>query len=273
MTLWEALLCGILQGLTEFLPVSSSGHLALMHHFFGMEGADSYLSFDILLHLATLAVVFTVYRRDIFALVPAFFTMAGKILHGRFRFGALNEAEKMAVLLIIATVPLAAAFIVKDSVEAVSGYARAVGVILVLNGFLLLFADRFARKGKKTLLSPLGALGTGLFQLMAIVPGLSRSGSTISGGMLLGLSRENAVKFSFLMSVPAILGANIANIPEAISAPIGDGMLGCYLVGMGAAFLFGFLAMKLLAYISAKETFGFFAYYCMIIGVLAVMLG
>ncbi|MBQ8497637.1 MAG: undecaprenyl-diphosphate phosphatase [Clostridia bacterium] len=273
MTLWEAVLCGILQGLTEFLPVSSSGHLALAHAFFGMENAESYLSFDILLHLATLIVVFTVYRKDIFALIPAFFTLTGKIFRGNFRFSSYNEMERMVLLLILATLPLVAAFFVKDTLEAIAGYTRIVGVILFLNGILLLCADRFAGKEKKAQLSPRGALGVGIFQLFAVIPGLSRSGSTISGGMLFGLSRKNAVRFSFLMSVPAILGANIMNIPEAFSARIEAQTLGYYLIGMVAAAVSGFFAMRLLAYISAKEKFGFFAYYCMIIGVLAVVFG
>ena len=273
MTLWEAVLCGILQGLTEFLPVSSSGHLALLHAFFGMESAESYLSFDILLHLATLIVVLTVYRKDIFSLIPAFFTMAGKIFCGNFRFSSYNAQERMVLLLIIATLPLGAAFFLKDSLEALGGYTRIVGVILFINGILLLCADRFAKKKKTEQLSPKGALGVGIFQLLAVIPGLSRSGSTISGGMLFGLSRENAVRFSFLMSVPAILGANIMNIPDAFSSDIDTGVWGYYLIGMLAALVAGFFAMRLLAYISAKEKFGFFAYYCMIIGVLAVIFG
>lgn len=273
MTLWEAVFCGILQGLTEFLPVSSSGHLALAHTFFGMDGADSYLSFDILLHLATLGVVLIVYRKDIFALVPAFFKLTGKLFRGNFRYSSYTESERMLVLLVLATLPLAAAFLVKDRVEMLAGYTRIVGAVLVLNGILLLLADRFAGRGRKTLLSPTGALSTGLFQLIAVIPGLSRSGSTISGGMLFGLSRENAVRFSFLMSVPAILGANIANVPEAFSMGTDAETLGCYLAGAAAAAIFGFLSMKLLHYIAAKEKFGFFAYYCMIIGALSVFFG
>ncbi len=273
MTLWEAVLCGILQGLTEFLPVSSSGHLALAHAFFGLENAESYLSFDILLHLATLIVVLTVYRKDIFALVPAFFTAAGKLFRGDFRFSHYEESERMVFLLVLATLPLAAAFFVKDALEAIAGYTRIVGALLILNGLLLLFADRFAGREKGRLPSVLGALGTGFFQFLAIVPGISRSGSTIAGGMLFGLSRENAVRFSFLMSVPAILGANIANIPEALAFEGDAQVLVPYLLGMAAAVISGFLSMKLLSYIAAKKKFGSFAYYCMIIGALAAIFG
>ena len=266
MTFWEAFFCGLIQGLTEFLPVSSSGHLALAHTLFGMETEASYLSFDILLHLATLFVVLAVYRRDVFALAPAFFTMPVKLLKGRLRADALNETERMALLLVLATLPLAGAFFVKDDLEWIAGYARLVGLLLVLNGLLLLIADRFAKKKGETLLSCKGALGVGVFQLLATVPGISRSGATISGGMLFGLSRENAVKFSFLMSVPAIIGANIFNLAEAFSVAVPIEELGYYAVGMLTALGSGFAAMKFLSYISAKEKFGFFAYYCIIIG-------
>lgn len=273
MTLWEAFLCGILQGLAEFLPISSSGHLALAHTFFGIESTENLLSFDILLHLATLAVVFMVYYKDIFALVAAFFSVTGKLFRGKFRYAALSEDEKTVLLLILATLPLAAAFFVKDAVEFLSGYARAVGIVLVLNGFLLLLADLFAKKRGERLLSPKGAFFVGLFQVMALVPGLSRSGSTIAGGMLFGLSRKHAVRFSFLMSIPAVLGANIVNIPDVWGAPSADVTLACALVGMGAAFVSGFLAIRLLTYIAKKETFGFFAYYCIIVGAVAAIFG
>lgn len=271
MSFWEAVFCGIIQGLTEFLPVSSSGHLALAHSFFGMTGADSCLSFDILLHLATLAVVFIVYHKDIFGLCTAFFTMLRKLCGGHFRISSLNEAERMALLLIAATLPLAGAFFVKDCSEWLSAYPKAVGVLLIANGILLLTADRFSAKKGNRLLSVRGALGVGIFQLFATLPGISRSGSTISGGMLFGLSRENAVKFSFLMSVPAIIGANIVNIPEALSTPVEEQVLGYYAVGMVAALISGFAAMKFLSYISAKEKFGFFAYYCMAVGASAIL--
>ena len=263
MTLLEAVVCGIIQGLTEFLPVSSSGHLAIAHSLFGMETSESYLTFDILLHLATLIVVFVVYYKEIFSLVPAFFTMLGKVFRGKFSLAAYTKPERCVILLIIATFPLAAAFFIEDKVAAVAGYTRAVGIILVLNGILLWLSDRFAKKGRREELTPAGA----------IFPGLSRSGSTISGGMLFGLDREEAVKFSFILSVPAILGANIFNIPEALSSEIPKNELWCYLAEMVCAMICGLIAMKLLLYISKKSKFGFFAYYCMIVGVLAAVLG
>ena len=173
----------------------------------------------------------------------------------------------------LATLPLAGAFFLKDHAEWLSAYPAAVGCLLILNGCLLRLSDRFAKKNAKGTLSVGGAMGVGIFQLFAAFPGISRSGSTISGGMLFGLSRENAVKFSFLLSVPAIIGANAVNIPEMLATPVEERVLGYYLIGMVAAFVSGYAAMKFLAYISAKEKFGFFAYYCIVIGLVSLLFG
>lgn len=273
MTLIEAIVCGILQGVTEFLPVSSSGHLALAHALFGLESSESYLTFDILLHLATLIVVFVFYYKEIFSLIPAFFTMLGKVFRGKFSLSEYSKNERLVILLIISTLPLVVAFWLEDFVAVVTGYTRAVGAILICNGILLFISDRFAGRGHKEELSPLGALGVGLFQLAAVFPGLSRSGSTISGGLLFGLDRKEAVKFSFILSVPAILGANIFNIPDAMKTEISKSELSYYLIGMACAMVCGFAAMKLLIYISEKSKFGFFAYYCVAVGLLAVIFG
>lgn len=274
MSLLESVICGIIQGLTEFLPVSSSGHLALMHAVFGMENAESNLTFDILLHLGTLIVVFVFYYREIFSLIPAFFTMLGKVFRGKFAMKEYTRNERFVILLILATLPLAGALFIDDAVSALAVYTKVIGAILIFNGAVLLLSDYIAKRAaKKEELTPLGALGVGCFQLIAVFPGLSRSGSTISGGLLFGLSREDAVKFSFILSVPAILGANILNVPQAFSSAIPKGEIGNYLIGMACAMVSGFLAMKLLIYISKKSRFGFFAYYCFAVGALAVIFG
>ncbi len=273
MTLIEAVICGIIQGLAEFLPISSSGHLAIAHSFFSMGTPEGNLAFDLLLHLGTLVVVFLFYYKDIFALIPAFFTMLGKVFRGKFRLAEWTKNERFVLLLIIATLPLALALFFDDKVELLSAYPKIVGGILIFNGFVLLFADYMSKRVKERELKPLGAFGVGFFQLAATLPGLSRSGSTISGGLLFGLSREDAVKFSFILSVPAILGANVLKLPDVFSSPVASGELGFYLIGMAVAMISGFCAMKLLLYISRKSKFGFFAYYCMAVGLLTVIFG
>lgn len=272
MTLTEAVVCGVIQGLAEFLPISSSGHLALAHSFFHVGTPEGCLAFDLLLHLGTLIVVFVFYHKEIFSLVPAFFTMSAKLVRGRIHISSWSKNERFVLFLIVATLPLAAAMLWEDQVEMLSAYPKIVGALLAVNGIVLLLSDRMTGYIQKRELSPLCALGIGVFQLAATFPGISRSGSTISGGMLVGLSREDAVKFSFILSVPAILGANVMSVPDVIGTPIASAEVGYYLIGMAVAMLSGFCAMKFLLYISKKSRFGFFAYYCMAAGLLAVML-
>jgi undecaprenyl-diphosphatase len=272
MSVLSAIFYGIIQGLTEFLPVSSSGHLAIAHGLFGgSEGTDRF-TFDILLHLATLAAVLIVYWRDIFPLIPAFFRVAGKLFRGKFRLTECDEHEKMLVYLVIATLPLIAAVFLNDKVELIGNYPKIVGGILILNGVVLFLSDRIG-KGDRDLgsMKPKSALAVGLCQLCAIVPGLSRSGSTITGGRLCGFTREFAVKFSFILSIPAILGANIFEIPEMVSNPVPASDIPAYALGMLAAALTGIAAMKLLSYVSKKSNFHVFSLYCVIVGIIAIV--
>jgi undecaprenyl-diphosphatase len=162
----------------------------------------------------------------------------------------------------------------------VRNYTLAIGILWIINGFLLLFSDKLAAKRAKSLpensesnKTYKNALKVGLCQLLAIFPGISRSGMTITGGLLCGFDREFAVKFSFILSIPAILGANILSLFELSEHPINSADIVPYILGMAAALLSGFAAIKLLNYISKKKDFRVFAFYCMIIGVIAVVLG
>lgn len=275
MTLIEGIICGIIQGVTEFLPVSSSGHLAIAHGLFNFNDAtSSNLTFDILLHLATLIAVFIVYYKEIFSLIPAFFTMIGKAFRGKFKTDDYTPNERFVLAIIISTLPLVAAVFVKDYVEILSNYCKIVGGILILNGIVLLLGEHFSKKGKTVGdVKPLDALLIGICQMFALLPGLSRSGSTISGGILRGLDRQEAVKYSFILSVPAIIGANIFNIGDIKDNPIPQSEIGIYIAGFACALVFGFAAIKLLIYISKKATFRPFAYYCFAAGLAAVIFG
>jgi len=267
-----AVFYGIIQGITEFLPVSSSGHLAILQRFFGMGDMETdYFTFAILLHLATLTAVFIIYWKDILPLIPAFFTMFGKFF-GKNDKARLNDSERMVLYVIIATLPLIAAYFLKDYVEALSGIPKAIGAILIFNGVVLFVSDRFAT-GKKSInhAKPINALIVGLCQMLAVVPGLSRSGSTITGGLTQGFTREFAVKFSFILSIPAILGANITSIPKIFNNPVPSDEIAAYIFGMAAALLAGIVAMKLLVYISRKANFRMFSYYCFAVGLLTVV--
>lgn len=272
MTVMEALLCGLLQGAAEFLPISSSGHLALFHAFFGGEafsGAD--LTFDILLHLATLFAVFIVYFKNIIALIPAFFTLCKKLLRGKFSVSEYSAEERTLVCLFFGTLPLAAALFIKDAVETAASYPKIIGALLILNSVMLLFGDRGCGKKELPSLKSGQACAVGLFQLLAVFPGLSRSGATIAGGSLMGLSREEAVRFSFLLSIPAVLGANITNISAL--GEISRASLPLYALGMAAALVSGLAAIKLLIFISKKSNFRIFACYCALLGAVSLLFG
>lgn len=275
MNILSAILYGIIQGLTEFLPVSSSGHLAIAGAILGKGDieADNF-TFFILLHLATLVAVLIVYAKDVFPLIPAFFRLVRKLFRGKHRLSDFDECERMVIFVLIATLPLIAAVFINDYVEAMSSYVKIVGGILIFNGIVLFLSDRISA-GNKDLgeIKPKNALAVGLCQLLAIFPGLSRSGSTITGGRLCGFSREFAVKFSFILSIPAIIGANIFKIPDMVNNPVPASDIPAYAIGMLVAALTGVAAMKLLAYISKKSDFKIFSVYCATVGILAVIFG
>lgn len=267
-----AIVYGIIQGLTEFLPVSSSAHLALAQALTGTEGVD--LTFDVLLHLGTLSAVLTVYGKDILGLIPAFFTLIGKLLKGKFTFGSYTPNERFVMLVIIATLPLIAALFLKDRVELISESVNAVGILLIINGLILLVSDKLRPKGiAADSAHPLQALFVGLCQLIAVIPGLSRSGSTVTGGLLMGFDRASAVKFSFIMSIPAIIGANLFSFIDTLKTPIAANSLPAYAAGTVAAALVGILAMRLLIHLSNKSSFKYFSYYCFAVGAAAIIFG
>ena len=274
MTLLESIIFGIIQGITEFLPVSSSGHLALFQNIFGMDDPDRLIAFNVLLHLGTLVAVFIMYWKDILPLVPAFFTMVAKVFKGRFKMSDYNYNERFVMLIIAAMLPLFPAALIEDYVSFISGYLSIVGAILVLNGVVLLYSDRISDGNSLTIADGTckKALFIGLFQgVAALLPGLSRSGSTITGGLLSGFDRQSAVKFSFIMSLPAIMGACVLKLPDLFSSSQSADQIIIYMVGAVVAAIVGLLAMKLLTYISKKANFKGFAYYCFAAGIVAIV--
>lgn len=270
MKLIHSIILGLIQGLTEFLPVSSSGHLVLFENLFGLESAEnSNLFFDVLLHFGTLIAVIIAFRRDILELLRAFF--------GMFSRGDANRERdiaprRMILLLLVATLPLAAVLPFKSHLEGIRAYPWAVGIALIVTAALLFLSDRFTR-GKKTERSAgiLDALLVGAMQAVAVTPGISRSGSTITMGVFRGFTRDFAVRFSFILSLPAVLGATILETADAIEAGIDWAQMPIYLVGMAVAGISGFFAIKLVRWIAAKANFKWFALYCAIAGVTAIV--
>lgn len=263
---------GLVQGITEFLPISSSGHLVIFQNILGMAEGKQDLLLEVLLHLGTLIAVFAVFYKDIIQMIVEFFRLIAGLFRGQFRFSEMPPHRKMVVLVIVATLPLFAVMLIKDSIEGLYSSLLAVGIFLMLTGVLLWLSDRVA-SGKKNMSTtrPRDALVIGLFQAVATLPGVSRSGSTITGGLFMGLNRQFAVKLSFILSIPAILGANILEVSDAIKAGVQIPSIAPYIVGVLCAAVSGFLAIKLLQYIMKKNKFSIFAYYCLAVGLISVL--
>lgn len=271
MGILEAVLYGLLQGIAEFLPISSSGHLALAHNFFGAKDA-MYLAFDILLHLATLLAVAIMYHKEIVLIIKGFFTLIGKLFTGKIKNAPLEFGERLFLMLCISTVPLIPIALLSDYVEAVNGMSWVIGILLIINGGMLWLSDRLAA-GKITLEKAgwLRPLVIGCVQMFGVLPGISRSGSTITGGRLCGLTREDAVRFSFLMSIPAILGACVLELPDFFAGGIESDMVLPCIAGSLTALVVGLGAIKLLQFFSRKKGFTVFSIYTVVIGTVAVI--
>jgi len=273
MTLFLSIIFGIIQGITEFLPISSSGHLGLFANLTGHD-AEGVLQFIVLLHLGTLVAVVAVYWRDILGIVPAFFTMCGKFFRGERKWENYTLNERLSLLLLIGTLLLIPAAFLEGYIEAAMTSLIFVGAALMVNGLILFVSDRVS-KGKLDLESLKIRHGfiVGLIQFVAIIPGISRSGSTITGGLFAGMTRETAVKFSFLLSIPAIAGACVFKLPEFFAESSDSGQMAIYLVGAAVAAIVGFFAIKLLVYIAKRTNFTMFAYYCWAVGAAAIVVG
>lgn len=268
----KSIIYGIVQGLTEFLPVSSSGHLAAFQNVFGaIDEALSGVTYTLLLHVGTLAAVLLVYRKDVVELITSFFLLIKRLFTGKFKYSDMNDGEKLFCLLFIALIPLLIGAVLEGTVEFVSGYTFAIGILWIINGLIFLASEKINIKQKEfDEIKPKNALIVGLFQLFAILPGISRSGMTITGGVFNGFKRELAVKFSFILSIPAILGSVVITLVKDFeSISLGENA-GVIFAGVAASFVSGLLAIKLLEYISKKNTFKAFAYYCIALGIVAI---
>lgn len=273
----SSVLMGILQGIAEFLPISSSGHLALFQHFFGVENyEETQMFFTVLLHLGTLLSVFVYYWKDIWEMIREFFLLLGGLFSRRDGRGqSAPPARRMVLLIIVATLPLFLILPIKDRVEAAMGSVTFVSVALLLTGFILYFSDRMARGRKIERTATLAdAVLVGFAQAVGTLPGISRSGITISAGLLRGYDRVFAVRFSFLMSLPAVLGANILSLKDVVeTGGVDMERMPVYLVGTLVAAVVGYFAIRLVNLLSDKGKFGAFAYYCWGAGLVALIAG
>ena len=268
---WMAIVLGVVQGVAEFLPISSSGHLSLLQYFFRIEEPDTL--YNILLHFATLVAVCVVYWQDIADMIVEFFRGAAALATGSRERGNPPEARRLVLLLIVGTLPLFLVLPFDDFVEGLGGSPLFVSVMLLVTGCILFLSDRYGggRKNGRTA-TVKDALLVGLAQGMATIPGLSRSGTTISAGMALGFNRNFAVRYSFLLSLPAVLGATLLKVVKVVKAGAFDvELLPMYLAGMVVAGVVGYFSISLVKLLASKGKFGMFAYYCWIVGAVSLI--
>ena len=273
MTYFMSAILGFVQGVSEFLPISSSGHLTLFQHFFGMPEPDQL--FNVLLHFATLLAVCVVYWQDIWEMIVEFFRFFGDMFSREARRGHPPEARRMVLLIIVGTLPLFLVLPVEDKVEEFGKNPLFVCGALLVTGCILFLSDQMAR-GHKTARNAtlLDVFLVGVAQGLATIPGLSRSGCTISAGMARGFDRRFAVRYSFLMSLPAVLGATLLKVLDVmeLEGGIPTENLPKYLLGMAVAAVVGYFSIQLVKLLADKGRFGAFAFYCWGAGALFILL-
>ncbi len=270
MTYLMSIVLGFVQGVAEFLPISSSGHLSIFQNWFGLEEPDNL--FNVLLHFATLIAVCAVYWRDIVEMIKEFFRGVAALTNRKDDHGPVPPARRLVMMVILGTLPLLLVLPIEDKVESLGSSNLFVGIALLFTGVILFVSDRMA-KGKKTARTATvkDALLVGCAQAVAVVPGLSRSGCTIAAGMAVGFERSFAVRFSFLLSLPAVLGATLLKVIDVAQEGIDTALLPIYLVGMIVAGVVGYFSIRLVNMLAQKNKFGRFAYYCWAMGLAAIV--
>lgn len=269
MSLFEALILGVVQGLTEFLPISSSAHLVLVPELLGWEQPS--LAYIVLLHAGTLLALLVYFRRELVQ------TLTGMLRPG--------PARKFVLLLAAGTLPAAAiGFALQEQFEAIFGNAFQVALQLVATGLILVGIEALTRKRPQpeespqdltgldsmvAQITPAKAVGVGFAQALAIIPGISRSGSTIAAGLLAGLSRAQAARFSFLLSIPIVFGTTVLKVPELSGGEVGAGALA---TGFVASLVTGYLAIAGLISFLQKRGLLIFAAYCIVAGTVAALI-
>ncbi len=263
MEWFEALILGIVQGLTEYLPVSSSGHLAIGAHLFGMSGEEN-LTFTVAVHVATVLSTVVILWKEIVWIFADIFKWKW------------NEGMKYAVNILVSMIPVAiVGLLFKDKVEEIFGSGlMVVGICLLVTAALLAFSY-FARPRQRENISPLHAFIIGIAQALAVLPGLSRSGSTIATGLLLGNKKERLAQFSFLMVIPPILGEALLDVKDMAELGVSQAMAGlspvALAVGFIAAFVSGCLACQWMVNLVKKGKLIWFAVYCAVVGIATII--
>lgn len=254
MTVLQAVILGIIQGITEFLPVSSSGHLVLLQTVFGIN--EPGILFDVILHIGTLIPVLIIFWKDIAGLIKKPF-------------------QKMSYLLVLATLPtVVAALLFGDQIDVLFSGAQYLAIGFFVTAIVLMYADRASNGHKKVEnISYFDALCVGIMQALAVIPGISRSGSTIAGGLFRNFSRESAARFSFLLSIPAIVGATVLQVRNIVTGRVILEELSLLptIFGFVASMLAGYLSIRFMLEIIKKSKLSWFSYYTIVLGILILV--
>ena len=270
MDILQGIIIGIVQGLTEFLPVSSSAHLVFVQNLLGVESS---LAFDTFLHLGSLIAVLWFFRYDIYKMLKSWWLSIGDILQGRFREGFYDDPYKrLAWYVIMATIPVGiVGLLFEDSVDALfSGALYVPAFFLFVTGTILYLSQRMPSGNiNYNNITKKEALFMGLGQACAILPGLSRSGTTIAAGLTIGLDKEFAAKFSFILSIPAILGAFLLQAKDIGSAM--DVNFLPVILGFIASIIAGYMAIKWMLDLVQNRNLDIFSYYCWLMGLIVFM--
>lgn len=263
----EAIVLGLVQGLSEFLPISSSGHLALLQNLFEIN-EDKVIFFAVLLHIGTLVSIFIVYHKDIYALIKELFLLFKDIFTGKGLRIEERPIRKLGIMIIVSSIPTAImGLLFSNYIDKIFGSLTVIAVCWIITGFILLFSEKLKNKKKEIEgMKYRNAIFIGICQGLAIMPGISRSGSTIVGSLVTGLKREFAVEFAFLISIPAILGSAILEFPKAIKAGIEPSTIGPMIVGFLVAAISGYFAITTMIKIVSKHKMRYFSYYVWILG-------
>jgi len=268
MTIWQAFILGIIQGVTEFLPISSSGHLVITPFLLGWKIPEVYVfTFDVLVQMGTLIAVIIYFWKYLWKIVVAVI----KGLIEKKPFG--SQDAKLGWLVVLSTIPaIFGGLFLEDQVEAAFNSVEITAVFLLVTALLLWVAERLSKQmNNMENLTTIDAFIIGCFQVLAIFPGLSRSGSTIAGGILRKLKREEAAKFSFLMSIPVMLGAGVMSINDLLAVPNLTDFLPVLLVGFITSGIVGFISIHWLFKFLNKNKLVIFSVYCIVISIITLV--
>lgn len=280
----QALLLGIIQGVTEFLPISSSGHMSLFRHFTSMNPEGAGL-FSAMLHIGTLVAIFIVFYKPIYELFVEFFACLKDVFSRKFSFNLkdMSATRRMLMMFIVSCIPLLLLLIPvgngKNLMDVVGVFGsdnsiKAEGICFMVTGFLLLFGTYVSESTQRfKKISPFSAVLIGIAQFFAACfPGISRSGSTVSAALCCRMSKKNAVRYSFILSIPAVLASGLVEFKDAMEGteiiPVSS-----LLVGVIASAVVGVFAIKLLQILIKKNWFKYFGYYCLALGFIVTIIG